>query len=48
MRVAYDRVEFYSLRKIMAGEELTCDYGPTHHDGKLKCRCGAINCRGFL
>jgi SET domain-containing protein len=48
MRVAFDKVEFYSLRNINKGEELTCDYGPTHHDGKLKCRCGAEGCKGFL
>ena len=48
MRRAYRQVEFYSLRKIRKGEELTCDYGETHHDGKLPCRCGAANCRGFI
>jgi SET domain-containing protein len=48
MRVCYSRVEFYALRKINVGEELTCNYGPTHHDGKLKCQCGALNCKGFL
>jgi uncharacterized protein len=48
MRVCYSRVEFYSLRAIIEGEELTCDYGPTHHDGKLRCRCGAANCKGYL
>ena len=48
MRRAYKKVEFYTLRKISKGEELTCDYGETHHDGKLPCRCGANNCRGFI
>lgn len=48
MRVAYSRVEFYTLRKIKPGEELTCNYGATHHDGKLKCCCGAEGCIGFL
>lgn len=48
MRVCYSKVEFYSLRMIKTGEELTCNYGETHHDGKLKCRCGAGNCIGFL
>lgn len=48
MRVIYNQVEFYSLRMIKKGEELTCNYGETHHDGKLKCRCGAANCRGYL
>lgn len=48
MRVCYGKVEFYAKRDIKKGEELTCDYGPTHHDGKLKCRCGAEGCIGFL
>ena len=42
------RVELYSLRKIRAGEELTCDYGETHHNGTLPCRCGSANCREKL
>ena len=48
MRVAHSKVEFYSLRQIKKGEELTCNYGETHHDGKLKCRCGAKGCKGYL
>ncbi|MBG9377631.1 SET domain-containing protein-lysine N-methyltransferase [Panacibacter sp. DH6] len=48
MRVCYGKVEFYALRRIKKGEELTCDYGPTHHDGKLKCSCGSANCKGYL
>lgn len=48
MRCCYGRVEFYSLRKIRKGEELTCDYGETHHDGKLPCKCGAPGCKGAL
>ena len=48
LRVCYSKVEFWSLRKIKKGEELTCDYGETHHEGKLLCRCGAKNCRGFI
>ena len=42
------RVEFFALRAIGAGEEITVDYGETHHDGKLACRCGAPGCRGAL
>jgi SET domain-containing protein len=48
MRICYGRVEFYALRIIKKGEELTCNYGPTHHDGKLKCNCGSFNCKGYL
>jgi len=48
MRVCYSRVEFFTLSLIKKGEELTCNYGETHHDGKLKCRCGATGCKGYL
>jgi SET domain-containing protein len=42
------RVEFYALRTIAAGEEVTVDYGETHHAGQLACLCGAPGCRGTL
>ena len=42
------RIEFYSLRGIAPGEEITVNYGETHHEGKLRCRCGAPNCIGAL
>ncbi len=48
IRCTADRAEFYALRRIARGEELTVDYGESHHDGKLRCRCGAARCRGFL
>lgn len=48
LRRAYGKVEFYSRRAIKKGEELTADYGETHHDGKLPCQCGAKNCRGYI
>ena len=48
MRLYKGRVEFYTLRRVEAGEELTCDYGETHHDGTLACRCGSERCRGRL
>ena len=48
MRLYRGRVEFYSLRPIGAGEEVTCDYGETHHEGRLPCRCGSSGCRGRL
>lgn len=41
-------VEFYALKDIHPGEELTCHYGETHHNGKKECRCGAPNCKGYL
>ncbi len=48
MRRVYRMVEYYALKKIKKGEELTCDYGETHHEGSLPCKCGAKNCRGFI
>ena len=42
------RVEFYALRPIRRGEEITVNYGPTHHEGRLACRCGAPGCAGRL
>ena len=42
------RVEFYALRAIEPGEEITVNYGPTHHEGRLACRCGAPKCAGWL
>ncbi len=48
MRILGYHVEFYALRNIKKGEELTCNYGETHHEGQLKCRCGAKNCVGYI
>ena len=42
------RVEFYALRAIAPGEEITVHYGETHHQGRLACRCGAEACSGRL
>ena len=42
------RVEFYALRAIAPGEEITVDYGETHHEGQLRCRCGAPGCARWL
>jgi SET domain-containing protein len=48
LSIANSRVEFYALRVITPGEEITVDYGETHHAGRLACRCGAAGCRGAL
>ena len=42
------RVEFYALAPIAMGDEITVNYGQTHHEGKLTCRCGAVGCVGRL
>jgi SET domain-containing protein len=48
MRCTAERAEFYARRDIRRGEELTVDYGESHHDGRLACRCGAASCRGWI
>jgi SET domain-containing protein len=48
LRICDGRIEFYALRAIVPGEEITVDYGETHHEGRLTCRCGAPGCRGAL
>ncbi len=48
LRIRQGRVEFYAMRDVARGEELTVNYGETHHEGKLRCRCGAPGCIGRL
>ena len=48
IRIAYGRAEFYAKKKIKAGDELTCDYVDSHHDGTLPCCCGSDKCRRFI
>lgn len=49
LRVSPEAVEVVALRDIAAGEEITVDYGDTHHEGRLRCRCGVGGaCRGQL
>jgi SET domain-containing protein len=48
LQVRGGRIELYALRAIDVHEELTADYGETHHAGKLPCRCGSPLCRGAL
>jgi SET domain-containing protein len=47
-RLTDSRAEFYALRKIRAGDELTVNYGDSHHNGKLPCQCGAARCNGWI
>ena len=48
MRIRGGRIELYAMRDVAAGEELTVNYGETHHEGRLACRCGAPRCTGRL
>lgn len=48
LRIRQGRVEIYAMRDIAAGEEITVNYGESHHEGRLRCRCGAPGCVGRL
>lgn len=48
LRIRQGRVEIYALRDIAAGEEVGVNYGESHHEGRLRCRCGAPGCAGRL
>lgn len=48
LSVREGRIEFYALKAIGIGDEITVDYGETHHEGRLACRCGAPGCTGWL
>jgi hypothetical protein len=48
LRIRLGRVELYAMRDVERGEEITVNYGETHHEGRLRCRCGAAGCIGRL
>ncbi|HEY5322858.1 MAG TPA: SET domain-containing protein-lysine N-methyltransferase [Caldimonas sp.] len=48
LRIRQGRIEIFSMRDVTGGEELTIDYGDSHHRGRLACRCGAPRCVGRL
>ena len=48
IQVEDGEISFFALRDLHAGDEITVDYGLTHHEGRLACRCGAPGCRGSL
>ena len=48
LRIRQGRVEIYAMRDVACGEELTANYGETHHEGTLQCRCAAPGCVGRL
>ncbi len=39
---------YMSRRLILPGEELTADYRFAQNVGRVRCRCGARNCRGTI
>ena len=48
LQIRDGRIEFYALRGIEVDEEITVNYGQTHHAGTLACRCGKPGCAGWL
>ncbi len=48
LRIRQGRIELYAMRDLVPGEELTVNYGESHHEGRLACRCGAPRCAGRL
>ncbi len=48
LRIRQGRVEFYAMRELRPGEEITVNYGETHHNRTLRCRCGVADCVGLL
>ena len=48
MKILYGHIQFYALRDIHPGEEITLDYETTLHSDKKRCRCGADTCRGTI
>lgn len=46
--ISNGRVEFYAVKDIAPGDEVTVNYGPTHHEGQLACQCGSPGCIGRL
>jgi uncharacterized protein len=48
MKILYGHVQFYALRDISPGEEITVDYISTLHPDTKRCSCGAQTCRGTI
>jgi SET domain-containing protein len=48
MKIHYGHIQFYALRDIHPGEEITIDYETTLHSDKKRCYCGAKTCRGTI
>ena len=48
MKILYGHIQFYALRDILPGEEITIDYEMTLHSDRKRCYCGAPLCRGTI
>lgn len=47
-KVLYGRLQFYALRDIHPGDEITLDYEHTLHSDEKRCGCRAPTCRGTI
>jgi SET domain-containing protein len=48
MKILYGHIQFYALRDIRPGEEITVDYEMTLHPDTKRCSCGTKTCRGTI
>jgi len=48
MKILRGYIQFYALRDILPGEEITLDYVMTLHSNDKRCYCKAANCRGTI
>lgn len=48
MKILYGHIQFYALRDIEPGEEITIDYEYTLHSDSKRCLCNASTCRGTI
>lgn len=48
--ISTDQPSLKSIKDILPGEEITCDYNKTEKGDveEVKCNCGSANCRGFF
>jgi SET domain-containing protein len=48
MKILHGHIQFYALRDIQPGEEITLDYETTLHSDDKRCHCKTANCRGTI
>ena len=48
MKILHGHIQFYALRDIHPGEEITLDYETTLHSDDKRCACKAPSCRGTI
>ncbi|HEX8495406.1 MAG TPA: SET domain-containing protein-lysine N-methyltransferase [Pyrinomonadaceae bacterium] len=48
MKILHGHIQFYALRDILPGEEITLDYISTLHSDEKRCHCRAAKCRGTI